>query len=230
MPAGNNDFPPFAVDTGANVLTPSAWAALTALVALGFQTGTASAAQVNTALRLAMFGTAAIAKIVSDAGEDADDDGDVAAFASKILLALGAQVPPAIGCLLMRRDNVDPATLYPGTTWTLISRGQALVGWDDGGSDPDFATVGATTGSKTKTLTAGNLPTGDITNSAVLAGHNTGSTNGGSDITKGYMVGDSGSSSPVTMHQSAVNLNTGTQTAVSVVQESLVVAVWERAT
>lgn len=78
--AGVNQFLPFAVGTGANVLTPSAYAALTTLVAQGFQSGIAPSQQVNTPLRQATFVSSALAQIIADAGINANDDGDLTTF------------------------------------------------------------------------------------------------------------------------------------------------------
>lgn len=87
---GINQFPAFATGVSANVLSPASWSALATLLANGFQTGVADSAQVNTAVRQAVFGTAALAKIISDNEADALDNGDLAQFVTRLKTALTA--------------------------------------------------------------------------------------------------------------------------------------------
>lgn len=86
--SGVNQFQTFAEGGSANTLTPAAYAALTTLLANGYQTGVASSQQINTTLRQSAFITAVIAGIVSDAGFDALDDGDLATFKTKLLASM----------------------------------------------------------------------------------------------------------------------------------------------
>lgn len=89
-----NDFKPFAIGSGANVTSQADWEALTAL-ATGFQSGTASSAQVNKAIRQASFIAAALAQYTSDKTEgDVLDDGDQAAFITKMTAAFGKDFQP----------------------------------------------------------------------------------------------------------------------------------------
>lgn len=60
-----NDFKSFAVGAGANVTPQADWEALAALVT-GFQSGKASSAQINKAIRQASFIAAALAQYTSD--------------------------------------------------------------------------------------------------------------------------------------------------------------------
>lgn len=83
-----NDFKPFAVNAGANVTTQADWEALPAL-SNGFQSGKASSAQVNKALRQGTFMAAALGQFVSDAlSKDVTDDGDLTSFVSDLVNAL----------------------------------------------------------------------------------------------------------------------------------------------
>jgi hypothetical protein len=85
MPS-SNQFQAFATGGGANVLTPAAWAALTSLLANGFQTGTASSQQVNTAIRQATFVAAAISQAIADTlGAAVNDDGVIANYKTQFL-------------------------------------------------------------------------------------------------------------------------------------------------
>ncbi|HAT3920887.1 TPA: hypothetical protein I9Y23_004594 [Kluyvera ascorbata] len=89
-----NDFKSFAVGAGANVTSQAEWEALAALVT-GFQSGKASSAQINKAIRQASFIAAALAQYTSDkTGGDVLDDGDQAAFITKMAAAFGKDFQP----------------------------------------------------------------------------------------------------------------------------------------
>ena len=89
-----NDFKPFAVGAGANVTSQADWEVLAAL-ATGFQSGKASSAQINKAIRQASFIAAALAQYTSDkTGGDVLDDGDQAAFITKMAAAFGKDFQP----------------------------------------------------------------------------------------------------------------------------------------
>lgn len=84
-----NDFKPFAIGAGANVMSQADWEALPALLS-GFTSGKASSAQVNKAIRQAVFIAAALAQYTANkSGLDVLDDGDVSGFITKMTTALG---------------------------------------------------------------------------------------------------------------------------------------------
>lgn len=90
-----NDFKPFATGAGANVTAQAEWASLPALFT-GFQSGKASSAQVNKAIRQASFISAALAQYVTNkTGQDVLDDGDMAGFIAKLVSGLGKDFQPA---------------------------------------------------------------------------------------------------------------------------------------
>ncbi|WP_354690898.1 hypothetical protein [Phytobacter sp. RSE-02] len=75
-----NNFKPFATGTGANVTPQADYEALTAL-ATGFQSGKASSAQVNKAIRQSTFIAAGVAQfILNKLSIDVLDDGDLLGF------------------------------------------------------------------------------------------------------------------------------------------------------
>ena len=75
-----NELVPFATGVGANVLTPSEWAAQTS-AEHGFIAGPASSEQANTAWRQTAFCSAMIGLFtVNGTGLDVLDDGDVPEF------------------------------------------------------------------------------------------------------------------------------------------------------
>ena len=89
-----NDFKSFATGSGANVTSQADWEVLAAL-ATGFQSGKASSAQINKAIRQASFIAAALAQYTSDkTGGDVLDDGDQAAFITKMAAAFGKDFQP----------------------------------------------------------------------------------------------------------------------------------------
>ncbi|QOV70437.1 hypothetical protein [Citrobacter sp. BDA59-3] len=84
-----NDFKPFATGASANVITQAEYEALTALLT-GFQAGKASSAEINKAIRQATFVAAALAQYITNkTGQDVPDNGDIAAFITKMAAALG---------------------------------------------------------------------------------------------------------------------------------------------
>lgn len=89
--ANKNDFKPFAIGAGANVTPQADWEALAALDA-GFQSGKASSAQVNKALRQGTFVASALAQFISNKlAEDVIDDGDLSGFVTDFINAIKAQ-------------------------------------------------------------------------------------------------------------------------------------------
>jgi len=86
---GTNDFKPFATGGGANVLSPAAYAALTALLANGFTAGVAPSQQLNTVWRQATFVAAAVAQLIADFGPNAVDDGNLTTFVANLKAAIG---------------------------------------------------------------------------------------------------------------------------------------------
>ena len=86
-----NNFKPFATGTGANVTSQADYEALTAL-ATGFQSGKASSAQINKALRQSSFVASALAQFISDKlNQDVLDNGDLSAFNLKLAQAFAVQ-------------------------------------------------------------------------------------------------------------------------------------------
>lgn len=112
---GTNQFLPFAVGTGANVLTAAEYAALAAL-SQGFQSGIASSKNVNTPLRQATFVAAAIAQIIANTGVNVADDGNLTTFVTNLLTALAAATNPVMdgtvsqgtATRFARADHVHP--------------------------------------------------------------------------------------------------------------------------
>ncbi|MBT0720461.1 hypothetical protein HGT70_04090 [Rosenbergiella collisarenosi] len=89
----NNNFKAFAAGNGANVTNQADWEALSALM-LGFQSGKASSAQVNKALRQGTTMAQVLAQfIVDSSGKDALDNGDTATLLANLKLGLQNTAP-----------------------------------------------------------------------------------------------------------------------------------------
>ena len=81
---------PFATSSTANTLAPSAWAALTTLLANGFQPGVASSEQFNTLARQLSVAASGTAAFAVGQGQDMPDDGNPTTFAAGLLAAVAA--------------------------------------------------------------------------------------------------------------------------------------------
>lgn len=130
-----NDFKSFAVGAGANVTSQAEWEALAALVT-GFQSGKASSAQINKAIRQASFIAAALAQYTSDkTGGDVLDDGDQAAFITKMAAAFGKDFQPldsTLTALATLTGAADKLAYFNGedtaALTALTSVGRELIG------------------------------------------------------------------------------------------------------
>lgn len=97
--AGANDFKLFCngVPGGTgNSLTPAAYAALTALLQGGFETGVAESIQANTVWRQATFMAAMLGQFISVQGFDALDDRSLTNITTAFRAALASYLQPAI--------------------------------------------------------------------------------------------------------------------------------------
>lgn len=82
-----NNFKPFATGSGANVTAQSDYEALAALLS-GFQSGKASSAQINKALRQGTVMAAMLGAFLNDRGLDAKDDGNISTLMASFKSAL----------------------------------------------------------------------------------------------------------------------------------------------
>lgn len=113
-----NDFKPFATGAGANVMSQADWVALAALVT-GFQSGKASSAQINKAIRQALFISSALAQYTADkSGLDVLDDGNVAGFIAKMSAAFGKDFQPLDATLTTLAALTTTANKLPYFTGT----------------------------------------------------------------------------------------------------------------
>lgn len=123
--ANTNQFLPWATGAGANVLSPSAYAALAALQQ-GFQNGVADPAQANTALRQATFVAAGLAQLMADFGpNNVLDDGNLVEFENDLVATLknlfeGVQ-------FIQDQGSANAIALNPGDQATFYSIGMIYI-------------------------------------------------------------------------------------------------------
>lgn len=143
-----NDFKPFAIGAGANVVTQAEWQTLPALSA-GFTSGKASSAQFNKGLRQSSSMAAAVGQFIADAtGLDVKDDGDVAGLSAKLKDAVGKS---AAGRLIAVRTITTSGTYTPTPgTKSIIVEVQG-AGGGGGGANSTSGQSGAGCGGQSGT-------------------------------------------------------------------------------
>lgn len=88
--AGTNQFLAFATGTGANVLSPSAYASMAALSG-GFSSGVANSQQMNTVWRQSSFISSGVAQLVANVTNvNINDDGNLSNFVTNLQNAIAA--------------------------------------------------------------------------------------------------------------------------------------------
>ncbi|WP_456309765.1 glycine-rich domain-containing protein [Serratia proteamaculans] len=133
-----NNIKAFGIGAGSNVISQADYEALPSLIT-GFQTGKASSAQINKALRQATFIAAAVAQYTADkSGEDVLDDGDVAKFISNMSGAFGKDFQSKHANLTALSALIGAANKLPYFTdagkmnnTDLTSTGRDLIGKAD---------------------------------------------------------------------------------------------------
>ena len=158
---GSNQFKAFATGGGANALTPSAYAALTTLIANGFQSGTASSQQINTVIRQSTFVATALAQAIADmTGLAVNDDGVIANFENQFLAMLqGASYTiPTVGGTV----NAITGTFVPAIT--TVTNGMCLFVRAAGANTTTTPTFQADATTARTIVKGNNLPlaVGDI--------------------------------------------------------------------
>lgn len=112
-----NDFLAFANGASANVLPQAEYAALSALLASGFQAGTAQSAQVNKVWRQSSIMAAVLAQLIVDTtGQNAVDDGTTATLLANLKAAVSARSVGVVGT--SRNASMSIATASVTGTFT----------------------------------------------------------------------------------------------------------------
>lgn len=138
---GSNQFLALGTGAGANTLTPTAWAALTTLLANGFQSGVANSQQFNTAFRQTTTMAAAIGQLIADQGVNAMDDGSVANLKTSLKGGLDALYAP-----ISALASVLSTSAFTGSNQSMANSGYQKL---PGGLILQWARV---TGNGTKTF------------------------------------------------------------------------------
>lgn len=112
-----NDFKSFATGTGANVMSQADYLALSALLT-GFQSGKASSAQVNKAIRQATTIAALVGQFIANSGADALDNADVNGLVTKFTSALIANLRLGAGAPAIGIPFFWPSSEMPNTVMT----------------------------------------------------------------------------------------------------------------
>ncbi|AOJ93306.1 hypothetical protein WK22_10515 [Burkholderia multivorans] len=123
-----NNFKPFAVGAGANVMTQADYEALAALLT-GFQSGTAQSQQLNKVWRQSSIMSAVLAQFIVDlTGQDAIDDGATATLLANLKMAVQAQSAAVVGQTRNLVMSVTAASTSATLTADEIVVGTALGG------------------------------------------------------------------------------------------------------
>lgn len=122
--AGTNDFLSFAGGAGANVLSQSAYAALTTLLANGFSAGVAESAQLNKVWRQSSLMAAMVGDFIAEAsGQNVVDDGTTVTILLNLLKALDKRNVGLDGSAAANAYTLTlapaPTALTPGMVVTL---------------------------------------------------------------------------------------------------------------
>ncbi|MHA7845405.1 tail fiber protein [Serratia sp. D1N4] len=140
-----NEFLPFGIGAGANVLTPADWSALPAR-SKGFASGAAKSKELNTVWRQSSVISNVVAQFIADSSsKDVLDNGDTAtllAALKNLLTPTGVPLPwptaTAPTGWLKCNGATFSKTLYPNLALAYPSgvlpdlRGEFIRGWDDG--------------------------------------------------------------------------------------------------
>jgi kynureninase len=113
----SNDFIPFAVGGSANVITQSAYAALTSVTQNGFQAGIAQSNQLNKVWRQSSIMAAVLAQfIVDQSGQNAVDDGTTATLETNLITAIKNATKQTVILADTGAANAYTATNTPALT------------------------------------------------------------------------------------------------------------------
>lgn len=165
-----NNFKAFATANGANVTAQSDYEALTALLT-GFQSGKASSAQINKAIRQSSTIAAVVAQyIANNSGNDVLDNGDTAGILANLILAIQSSVKgtaiPLLTGVTGEARNVRMSITAASATAT-ITADEVIVSTGLGGNQYRVANVNKTINIGTAGL--GGMNTGSAPNPGFVA-------------------------------------------------------------
>jgi hypothetical protein len=130
---GTNQILQFAGGGGANVLTPTQYAALASIVANGFQSGVLPSNQLNVVLRQSAFVSAMIAQFIADkSGQNVNDDGNLATLEANFIAAISAAGPGR----LLNVQVISASGTYTPTPGMATCIPEVVGGGGGGGGSP----------------------------------------------------------------------------------------------
>ena len=142
--ATTNNFKPFAQASGANVTSQADYEALAALLT-GFQSGKASSAQINKALRQSTAIASVLAQFIADkSGNDVLDNGSTSTILTNLLLALKGNVVATNPQYFVDAGAANAIVITPSPVITALVDGQVF----------DIAVAAANTGAVTLKVNA----------------------------------------------------------------------------
>lgn len=135
-----NNFKAFGIGAGANVTSQSDYEALAALLT-GFQSGKASSAQINKALRQSSTMASVLGQFISQAGLDALDNGSVTTLLNNYIsalttnLSLGNASKRSVGTGTNQLPDMSSFTSTLNTPGVMRFPGGFTIMWALGGTD-----------------------------------------------------------------------------------------------
>ena len=176
-----NDFLPFAYGGGANVLSQSAYSALTTLLSGGYQSGVANSAQMNKTWRQSSIMAAVLGQFSADySGQNSTDDGTTATLETNLVAAIRSATKTGVLLADTGAANAYTATNVPALT-SLVNGlvQQVTIAHANTGAStyaPDGLTAAPIYGLALQPLQGGELFVGGtaVLVRATIAGVNTG--------------------------------------------------------
>lgn len=168
-----NNFKPFAVGAGANVMTQADYETLAALLT-GFQSGTAQSAQLNKVWRQSSIMAAVLAQFIVDlTGQDAIDDGTTSSLLAGLKSAVGGRL---LNVQVFGTEGAFTYTKTAGANWA-IGDVQAAGGQGGGSPAAGSGQVGFGTGGHSGARVVGRFSLAGVTTIPITVGAG-GSTGG----------------------------------------------------
>lgn len=190
-----NNFKAFAVGSGANVTSQADYEELTALLS-GFQSGKASSAQINKALRQGSTISAVIAQFIADkSGNDVLDNGNTATILTNFIAALKANIAASNANYFVDTGAANAIVISPVPAMTALADGQVF----------DISCAAANTGAVTLKVNALNaFPI--VGSAGALKGGEIGSAKGvirviWSDTNKNFLLLEQNTGGPIQVAQ-----------------------------
>ena len=181
-----NDFQPFAYGGAANVVSQSAYIALTSILQNGFSSGVAQSAQLNKVWRQSSIMAAVLAQFSSDySGQNSTDDGTTATLETNLIAAIRSVTKTGVLLTDTGAANAYTASNVPALTSGQLVNGlvqQIVIAHANTGAStyaPDGLTASPIYGLGLQALQGGELPVGST---AVLMRATIAGVNGGSPI------------------------------------------------